>query len=119
MYAYRQQPESVMHSIPIAKRLQAIEAKVQRHGYIQQHFPELECISARNLWFTCIYQGQLAMRTLDKAEAKKILSYFERVMETHPFQAEGCSMKEKLWLNMAKSNLMAACRVRNALKIGL
>ena len=119
MYAYRQQPESVMHSIPIAKRLQAIEAKVQRHGYIQQHFPELEYISARNLWFTCIYQGQLAMRTLDKAEAKKILSYFERVMETHPFQAEGCSMKEKLWLNMAKSNLMAACRVRNALKIGL
>ena len=101
------------------KRLDAVEAKVQRCAYIQERFPALSPLAVKDLWFTCIYQGQLAMRTLDKAEAKKILSYFERVMETHPFQAEGCSMKEKLWLNMAKSNLMAACRVRNALKIGL
>lgn len=118
-YAYRQQPESVMHSMPVEKRIQAVEAKTQRHTYIKNHFPELTNLSARDLWFTCIYQGQLALRALDKAEAEKILTNFENIMETHPFQTEGCSMKEKLWLNMAKSNLMAACRVRNALKIGL
>ena len=118
-YAYRQQPESVMHSMPVEKRIQAVEAKTQRHTYIKAHFPELTNLSARDLWFTCIYQGQLALRALDKAEAEKILTNFENIMETHPFQTEGCSMKEKLWLNMAKSNLMAACRVRNALKIGL
>lgn len=118
-YYYLQRGGSIMGEGYSLKRLDAIEGKVQRCAYMRKRFPALSASSIKDLWFTCIYQGQLAMRTLDKAEAKKILSYFERVMETHPFQAEGCSMKEKLWLNMAKSNLMAACRVRNALKIGL
>lgn len=118
-YAYRQQPESVMHSMPISKRIQAVEAKTQRHTYIKNHFPELTDLSARDLWFTCIYQGQLALRELNKAEAEKILTYFKNLVETHPFQMEGCSLKERLWLNMAKSSLAVACRIRNALKIGL
>ena len=118
-YAYRQQSESVTHSMPISKRIQAVEAKTQRHTYIKNHFPELTDLSARDLWFTCIYQGQLALRTLDKTEAEKILAHFENVMERQPFQMEGCSAKERLWLNIAKSSLMATCRVRNALKIGL
>lgn len=118
-YAYRQQSESVMHSMPIIKRIQAVEAKTQRHTYIKNHFPELTDLSARDLWFTCIYQGQLALRELNKAEAEKILTYFENLVETHPFQMEGCSLKERLWLNMAKSSLAVACRIRNALKIGL
>ena len=59
------------------------------------------------------------MRTLDKAEAEKILAYFENVMEMHPFKMKECSAKEKLWINMAKSGLAVACRTRNALKIGL
>mgnify|MGYP000782511135 FL=1 len=118
-YAYRQQSESVMHSMPISKRIQAVEAKTQRHTYIKNHFPELTDLSTRDLWFTCIYQGQLALRALNKAEAEKILTYFENLVETHPFQMEGCSLKERLWLNMAKSSLAVACRIRNALKIGL
>lgn len=118
-YAYRQQPESVMHSMPISKRIQAVEAKTQRHTYIKNHFPELTDLSARDLWFTCIYQGQLALRALDKAEAEKILAYFENIMEMHPFKMKECSAKEKFWINMAKSGLAVACRTRNALKIGL
>ena len=105
--------------MPISKRIQAVEAKTQRHTYVKNHFPELTDLSARDLWFTCIYQGQLALRALNKAEAEKILTYFENLVETHPFQMEGCSLKERLWLNMAKSSLAVACRIRNALKIGL
>lgn len=118
-YAYRQQMDSIMHVISEANRLQAVEAKIQRHAYIKENFPALENLSAKDLWFTCIYQGQMAVRTLSKAEAEKILTYFENVMETHPFQMEGCNTKERLWLNMAKCSLVVACRVRNALKIGL
>lgn len=118
-YYYLQRGGSIMGEGYSLKRLDAVEAKVQRCAYIQECFPALSALSIKALWFTCIYQGQLALRTMDKAEAEKILAYFENVMETHPFQAEECSMKEKLWLNMAKSNLMAICRVRNALKIGL
>lgn len=118
-YYYLQRGGSIMGAGYSLKRLDAVEAKVQRCTYIQERFPALSPLAVKDLWLTCIYQGQLAMRTLGKAEAEKVLAYFENVIETHPFQMEGCSAKERLWLNMAKSNLMAACRVRNALKIGL
>ena len=118
-YYYLQRGGSIMGAGYSLKRLDAVEAKVQRCTYIQERFPALSPLAVKDLWITCIYQGQLAMRTLGKAEAEKILAYFENVIGTHPFQMEGCSAKERLWLNMAKSSLVAACRVRNALKIGL
>lgn len=118
-YYYLQRGGSIMGAGYSLKRLDAVEAKVQRCTYIQERFPALSPLAVKDLWLTCIYQEQLAMRTLGKAEAEKILAYFENVIETHPFQMEGCSAKERLWLNMAKSSLVAACRVRNALKIGL
>lgn len=118
-YYYLQRGGSIMGEGYSLKRLDAIEGKVQRCAYMQERFPALSALSIKDLWFTCIYQGQLALRTLDKAEAEKILAYFENIMEMHPFKMKECSAKEKLWINMAKSNLMAACRVRNALKIGL
>lgn len=118
-YYYLQRGDSIMGEGYSLKRLDAVEAKVQRCAYIQERFPALSPLAVKDLWFTCIYQGQLALRTLDKTEAEKILAHFENVMERQPFQMEGCSAKERLWLNMAKSSLMATCRVRNALKIGL
>lgn len=118
-YYYLQRGGSIMGEGYSLKRLDAIEAKVQRHAYIKENFPMLENLSAKDLWFTCIYQGQMALRTLDKAEAEKILAYFENVMEMHPFKMKECSAKEKLWINMVKNGLAVACRIRNALKIGL
>lgn len=118
-YYYLQRGGSIMGAGYSLKRLDAVEAKVQRCAYIQERFPALSPLAVKDLWFTCIYQGQLALRTLDKTEAEKILAHFENVMERQPFQMEGCSAKERLWLNMAKSSLAVACRIRNALKIGL
>ena len=118
-YYYLQRGGSIMGEGYSLKRLDAIEGKVQRCAYMRKRFPALSALSIKDLWFTCIYQGQLAMRTLDKAEAEKILAYFENVMEMHPFKMKECSAKEKLWINMAKSGLAVACRTRNALKIGL
>lgn len=118
-YYYLQRGGSIMGEGYSVKRLDAIEAKEQRCAYMYKRFPALFALSIKDLWLTCIYQGQLALRTLDKAEAEKILAYFENVMEMHPFKMKGCSLKERLWLNMAKSSLAVACRIRNALKIGL
>lgn len=118
-YYYLQRGGSIMGAGYSLKRLDAVEAKVQRCAYIQERFPALSPLAIKDLWFTCIYQGQLALRALNKAEAEKILTYFENLVDTHPFQMEGCSLKERLWLNMAKSSLAVACRIRNALKIGL
>ncbi len=118
-YAYRQLQSSVMHSMEADKRLQAVEAKELRHCYIERNFPTLTEISLKDLWFTCIYQGQLSLREMDKADAKKALNFLQSVLMTHPCQVSSYTGKEKLWLSMARVSLKAVCSLRNALKIGL
>ena len=120
-YAYRQQQGSVMHSMPIQKRLQALEAKQLRHQYILQHFPALEADSLRDLWFTALYQGQLALRQLPREESERALALIRPVLRAYPAAGVLGSMtpKEKLWIRFASFSLSSCCKVRNRLKIGL
>ena len=118
-YAYRQQSESVTHSMPISKRIQAVEAKTQRHTYIKNHFPELTDLSARDLWFTCIYQGQLALRELPLTESRSTMLYLEKTLANIPLRSRAGGLKEFVWLTMANINFLKTCKIRNALGIGL
>lgn len=118
-YAYRQQESSVMHSLDAGKRLQAVEAKIQRHEYITERFPDLMGLSLKDLWFTCMYHGQLALREKDKSSVVETLAYLKSILEKHPCRIVGYSVKETVWLTMARVSFLLACKVRNALKIGL
>ena len=118
-YYYLQRGGSIMGEGYSLKRLDAVEAKVQRCAYIQERFPALSPLATKNLWFTCIYHGQLALRTLDISAAKEIVAYLKGVLRVHSFSSETCSIKERIWLDMARSGLVTTCRVRNMLKIGL
>lgn len=117
MYAYRQQPNSVMHSMSPKRCIDAVNAKIVRHTYFVDNYPELVDESLVNLWLNCIYQGQLALRELDKQQAVETLESIERLMNDRPLPAR-CSAKEKLWSLMAKSNFIFTCRLRNLLKVG-
>jgi glycosyltransferase involved in cell wall biosynthesis len=116
-YAYRQQESSVMHTMGTDKRLQAVEAKVQRHAYIHDRFPALTELSLKNLWFTCIYQGQISLMGTDKKKARQGILYLRRILKKYPYRADS-DIKEKLWISMARISLGITCRVRNLLKIG-
>lgn len=118
-YYYLQRGGSIMGEGYSLKRLDAVEAKVQRCAYIQERFPALSALSIKDLWFTCIYQGQMAMRCLNTVEAKKVLPYLKSVLQTNPVQEKEFSAKERLWLGLARNGLETTCRVRNILKIGL
>lgn len=118
-YAYRQQASSVMHSMSAQKRLQGVEAKQQRHEYIMEHFPDLASLSLKDLWFTCLYQGQLALRKEAPEEITRTMTYLKDVLAAHPIGSVGCSAKERVWLTMAAAAFSATCRIRNLMKIGL
>lgn len=118
-YAYRQQESSVMHSMGAQKRLEAVEAKAQRHIYIENNFPDLTALSLKDLWFTCIYQGQLSLREMDRPEFRKTMKYLRNVLEHHPMNISNCAAKERFWLSLAKISLQTTCKLRNTLKIGL
>ncbi len=117
-YAYRQQPGSVMHNLSPERRFQAVEAKCQRHDYLAEHFPALVPQSLENLWFTCLYQGQLILR--ETPEAQKVFNQLQLTLRRYPLNGhiKGRSVKSKVWLTLAQSSFSAACRLRNALKIG-
>lgn len=118
-YYYLQRKGSIMGEEYSLKRLDAVEAKVQRHAYIKENFPELENLSAKDLWFTCIYQGQMAVRKSSSDTVKIVMTYLEKVLLENLVDTRGCGIKEKIWLKLAKHNMYAACRVRNILGIGL
>lgn len=118
-YAYRQQMDSIMHVISETNRLQAVEAKIQRHAYIKENFPALENLSAKDLWFTCIYQGQMALRNLDGESAKRVIAYLEKNLARMPLPSCTGNLKETVWLAMSNTNLLKTCKIRNTLRIGL
>ncbi len=118
-YYYLQRNGSIMGEEYSLKRLDAIEAKVQRHAYIKEKFPALENLSAKDLWFTCIYQGQMAVRKSSPDTVKIVMTYLKKVLLETSVDTRSCGIKKKLWLMFAKHNMYATCRVRNILGIGL
>lgn len=121
-YAYRQQTDSVMHSMNLQKRLQAVEAKELRHNYVLKYFPTLSGESLKNLWFTCIYQGQLAINNLCGPEAKDSLNYLSEILKKYPYSGkdfDSCGIKDKIWIFMAHISIKLTCKFRNLIKVGI
>lgn len=118
MYAYRQQNTSVMHTLNAKQRLRAVEAKAQRHMYIVDRFPNLAGESIKNLWFTCIYQGQLVLRGGEPDEKKATIGYLLDTLRKHPVHPWQYTLKEMIWLTLAGISFTGTCRLRNLLKIG-
>lgn len=122
LYAYRQQSGSVMHKPYSVRRLHALDAKYERLDYIEQNYPALLPKARTNFLESCIYQGQMTVRHLagnEKREAEaKIRDYFDRVRLT---QEEKRTLKgtHRIWLSLARLSLFGACRLKNALKIGI
>lgn len=118
-YYYLQRGGSFMGAGYSLKRLDAVEAKVQRCAYIQEQFPEISALATKNLWFTCIYHGQLALRGLDEKAATQALTFLQGVLKSNPVVTGVCTWKERIWLRMARLDLRMTCRLRMWLRIGL
>lgn len=121
MYAYRQQNNSIMHTLSQQQRLQTVKAKEQRHEYITNNFPTLTLESLKSLWFTCLYQGQLTLLNRHITDIDSCMGYLRQVLKKHPMPAKyilACNKKEQIWLILASISLKSVCKLRNELKIG-
>lgn len=121
LYAYRQQYDSVMHLLSTDKRLEAIEAKIQRHEYICKFMPNLEAESLCNIWFTCIYQGQLMLKTMNKNEYCNMWNKIEKILREYPIRGNLINVPyvKKIWLTIASKSFYLVCKCRNILNIGV
>ncbi len=122
-YYYWQRCGSIMAEKYSLKRLDAVEGKCNRQDYFKSYFPELENKGLIDLWFTCLYHGQIALRELSQQQKLKALEVLNIALSKYPIANAdvliGLKKSQLVWILMAKKSFIKTCKLRNLLKIGL
>ena len=118
MYAYRQRQGSAMNRSYSLKRLQGLDAQVQRLDYIREKMPRLEYRCRVDLFFRCMFAMENSMLYLDKADRKiakqKILQVRNSLLPVKCSREN--SMKINIWLVLAQLSFEGTCRLQNFLE---
>ena len=117
MYAYRQQTASAMHKPYSLKRLQGLDARLQRLKYLQQHMPSLEYEAKNDLFFSCLFSMQSCLRHLTKDElniAREKISVILEQITPIPSDPKA-SIKKNLLLKAAQKSFENTCKALNFL----
>ena len=121
-YYYFQRPGSIMGEGYSLKRLDAIEAMIERAEYLRLHFPELENLAAIKIVFGCIYHGQLALLHLPHESKIFAMSYLNSILKDNrlPLHVKRIMKPTHFfWVTLASISLSLTCRIRNLLRIGV
>ena len=117
MYAYRQQSGSAMHKPYSLRRLQGLDAKLQRLGYFEQRFPGLVREAKADLLMTCLGAMQGCLRSLNGEEIDAARKKMNEIMtQITPLELpEGTPAKRKLLLKAAGKHLEQTAKALNFL----
>ena len=121
-YNYLQRQGSIMGNSYSLKRLDAIEAKCLRQEYLEKNFPSLKKSGLKDLIFSCVYQGQLALKYLSNDDKKTAIKKLKKVIKKYITGLkinDYSGIKEKIWLTLIKISFVLTCKLRNILRIGL
>lgn len=117
MYAYRQQTGSAMHKAFSLRRLQGLEAKLQRLEYLEKKMPSLVYEAKFDLFFTAMFLMQECLRGLKGEELEQARQYIRETLkrvtplEKHP----EASAKKNLLLKLAQIHFEGTCKFLNLL----
>ena len=81
-YYYLQRNSSIMGEGYSIKRLDAVEAKRQRLTFVQKVFPQLSTVAQLDLFFTCLYHGQLSKKYLSHENQKEVFRILKDTIGT-------------------------------------
>ena len=118
-YYYVQRSGSIMAETYSLRRLDAVEAKQQRLQFLEKEYPALAGCGGKDLLFTCMYHGQLALRDLKRSEQDMVFFRLKQIVKGCPIDGSGLSATHKCWVYLAKMDLKLCCRIRNQLGVGL
>ena len=117
MYAYRQQPGSAMHKPYSLRRLQGLDAKLQRLSYFEERFPGLVWEAKADLLMTCLGAMQGCLRSLSGEEMEAAREKVDMVLaQLTPLEIpQEVPAKRKLLLKLAQRNLERTGKILNFL----
>ena len=122
LYFYFQRSTSIMGTRYSLKRLDALEAKMQRQKYIEEIYPGLKEVALVNLFTSCIYQGQMSLSKLKGEQFYKAREQIDSIVNQIKITKgimDNMSLSTRIWTFMAKISFWGTCRVKNLLKKGL
>jgi len=122
LYCYRQHTNSVMHQGYSKENLSSIEAKTMRQIYLQRMYPEQADKGQINLFFTCVYHGQMVLKYLKQEEKRAAFACLKEVSQQWKLtsaQKSSLKLTHRIWAQIAERSLLLACWIRNALSVGL
>lgn len=121
LYFYFQRPGSIMNETYSLRRLDALEAKLQRQKYVDTRFPELSLLAKLNLFGSCIYAGQMSLLYLTKEQQLTARQKINEIISQCKPTLKDCtavSGSNKLWFFLAKGSFWTTCQIKNYLKKG-
>ena len=116
-YAYRQQPNSVMHGGFSIRRVQSLDAKQQRLEAVKQKLPELENTAREDLVMTCLFVMQESLRHLKGEELVRAKGLIRDAMaDALPVKPDPENGRlRRILLGMAQRNPEITARLLNFL----
>ncbi len=120
-YNYFQRPGSIMDERYSLKRLDAVEAKIQRQVFLDKNMPEVAEKARVNLLFTCVYNGQLVLKHLNSNEKKEAIRYLENIVlkiKIDRLTKKKMKLTHKIWVSLLEISFVCVCKLRNVLRIG-
>ncbi len=120
LYLYRQWPESIMGTAFSMKRLDSLEARLAQIDFLRPRYPKLLPAATLQYLGSCLYYGQMALRSSDKAMAKQAISLIRpQFLSVHKGRSCAFALKQELWFTLAGLSFSLCCKIRNFLRIGI
>lgn len=121
MYFYLQREGSIMGTSYNIRRLDALEAKVQRQEYIEENFPELTTQAKNDLFGSCVFACQSVMKFMsgdDRKEALDIIKGYVKKYKLTKQELKQLKGKNRFWFGFANVSFSLCCKVRSIIGIG-
>lgn len=119
VYYYVQRNGSIMNEKFSLKRLDVLDAKIERNKFLAEKYPIFVSIGNDDLYGACRYAMQMSLKYLNSNDKKYAIKKIEKILDNIPKQSIGYYTKsEKIWFVLYKINFVAMCKIRNFLKIG-
>lgn len=118
-YFYWQRNGSIMGEHFSLRRLDALKAKMGRQKYIESRFPKLSNVARTDLYLSCVYLQQMALKYLTHSECIQATEMIKAVLSQDSMDTiEITGLTHKLWYLLSKIDFIGTCKLRNTLKIG-
>ena len=121
LYYYFQRPGSIMGTAFSLRRLDALDAKIERQALLDKDFPDLSALGRLSIAGTCIYLAQMSLLHLkgdDLLAARKKTEEAFNAFRPAKEDLKDLSFKSALWLRLARVSFWGTVRLKNLLKKG-